>query len=61
MRRPLLLALALLTVTAFGDEAANEARFVSDARQLIFEGTTTDAQASAIVQAAYLGADVEVG
>ena len=37
MRR-LLLILSLLTATAFAGDAANEARFITNARQLIYEG-----------------------
>ncbi|EDY21154.1 peptidase M28 [Chthoniobacter flavus Ellin428] len=38
MRRLLLLFVCLFTVAAFADDAANEARFITNSRQLIFEG-----------------------
>ena len=38
MRRFLLLFFALLTSAALADDAANEARFITNTRQLIFEG-----------------------
>src|SRR5215475_9345159 len=38
MRRLLLLSLCLCTAAVFADDTANEARFISNARQLIFEG-----------------------
>lgn len=38
MRRLLLLFVCLFTVAAFADDAANEARFITNTRQLIFEG-----------------------